>query len=166
VLGNSRRPLVVCDQCNRTDPAIAVYSARTNSESQQPLRSAASPTGSGFAGFRLFSRIIPLGYQSSGQSSTECFSCPAQAAASRSAPPPLSREPGAISITVMPRCQCERGHRGTPRLRQPLRSLRIRSVECRYSITSSARSGVGMLMPSVFAVLRLTTKADDERRRS
>jgi hypothetical protein len=82
VLGNSRRPLVVCDQCNRTNPAIALHSACANSESQQPVCCAASPTGSGFAGFGLFSRIIPRGYQSSGQSSTERFSRPAQAPAS------------------------------------------------------------------------------------
>jgi hypothetical protein len=86
VLGNSRRPLVVCDQCNRTNPAIALYSACANSESQQPVCCAVSPTGSGFAGFGLFSRIIPRGYQSSGQSSTERFSRPAQAPASASCP--------------------------------------------------------------------------------
>jgi hypothetical protein len=62
VLGNSRRLLVVCDQCSCRNPAIALHSARANSESQQPVRCAAGPTGSAFAGFGLFSRIIPRGY--------------------------------------------------------------------------------------------------------
>jgi hypothetical protein len=118
VLGNSRRPLVVCDQCNRTDPANSLYSARTNSESQQPVRCAASPTGSGFAGFGIFSRIIPRGYQSSGQSSAERFSRAAQAAAS-CPHRPLSR----IVASPFPgptRCHCSRAAIPLPTVRPAL----------------------------------------------
>jgi len=94
MFSNTRRSLGVCDRCNRTNPARAVYSACANSESQQPLRCAASPAGSGFANSGLFSRIIPRRHQSSGQSSTECFSLPAQATTSLRSRHPLSREVG------------------------------------------------------------------------